>query len=283
MSSFRRRTALLTSVALAVVALCAVRQADAQCSTAGIAPISAGMKEANPLQAVLVASFSPPWDHPQLPQPRLWEPQAVARDSQGRVRFDRVIGKAHMETGPDAGSDIEMHSVIICDPEQRKIIQLDTANRAATVRPLKLPAVHSGATAIPFCRVPSSPKTSANMSIEELGHRTIEGFDAIGWRITSHVSVATPEATVQHIHETWCSEDLGAILLSVDGRSEDGPRLQIAMTQMERAEPDPSLFDIPPDYTVSDTLQPSRIVGSAAVQPPQPPQPSSPQIPPVTR
>jgi hypothetical protein len=96
------------------------------------------------------------------------------------------------------------------------------ANRAATVRPLKLPAVHSGATAIPFC-VPSSPKTSANMSIEELGHRTIEGFDAIGWRITSHVSVAeaTPEAMVQRIHETWCSENFGAILLSIDGRSEE--------------------------------------------------------------
>lgn len=102
------------------------------------------------------------------------------------------------------------------------------------------------------------------MSIEELGHRTIEGFDAIGWRITSQASVveATAEATMQRIHETWCSEELGAILLSVDGGAEDGPRLQIALTQIQRTEPDPSLFDIPPDYTVSDTLQP--------------PQPSSP-------
>lgn len=281
MSRFRPRRALLTSVALAVVAHCAGRQADAQCSTADIAPISAGMTEANPLQAVLVASFSPARD-PKLPKPRLWEPQVVARDSQRRVRFDRVIGKAHMETGPDAGSDIEMHSVIICDPQQRKLIVLDNANRAATVRPLKLLAVRSAATGMPFCHVPSSPKTSANMSIEELGHRTIEGFDAIGWRITSHVSVAeaTPEATTQHIQETWCSEDLGAILLSVEGGSEGGRKLQIAMTQIHRAEPDPSLFDIPPDYTVSDTLQPPRSVGSAAAQPPQP---GSPQIPHDTR
>jgi hypothetical protein len=281
MSSFRPRTALRASVALTAVLLCAVRQADAQCSTAGIAPISARMTEANPLQAVLVASFSPPRDR-KLPAPRLLEPRAVARDSQGRVRFDRVVGKAHRETGPDAGSDIEMHSVIICDPQQRKIIQLDNANRAATVRPLRLLAVHSGPSAIPFCRVPTSTKTSANMSIERLGHRTIEGFDAIGWRITSHVAVAeaTPEAMIERIHETWCSEDLGAILLSLDGGSEDGRKLQIAMTQIQRAEPDPSLFEIPPDDTVSDTLQPSRYVGSAAAQPPEP---SSPQIPLVTR
>lgn len=235
------------------------------------------MTVANPLQAVLVSSYSPSRD-PKLPPPRLGEPRAVARNSQGRVRLDRIVGKAHMETGPDAGSDIEMHTILICEPGQHRIIQLDNANRAATVRPLKLLAVRSGATAVPFCRVPSSPKTSANMSIEGLGHRTIEGFDAIGWRITSQASVAeaTAEATMQHIHETWCSEDLGAILLSVDGGAEDGPSLQIAMTQIQRTEPDPSLFDIPPDYTVSDTLQPPRFVGRAATQSPEPSSPPSP-------
>jgi hypothetical protein len=77
--------------------LCAVRQADAQRSTDAAGPISAGMTVANPLQAVLVSSYSPSRD-PKLPPPRLGEPRAVARNSQGRVRLDRIVGKPHMET-----------------------------------------------------------------------------------------------------------------------------------------------------------------------------------------
>lgn len=55
-----------------------------------------------------------------------------------------------METGPDAGSEIEIHSILICESGQHRIIQLDNADRAATIRPLKLLAVRSGATAIPL-------------------------------------------------------------------------------------------------------------------------------------
>jgi hypothetical protein len=264
MPSNRPRTMVFAAAALAAGALCSAWPVLAQCSTVGISPTSAGMTTSNPVQAVLVTSFLPPRD-PKLPQPLILKPQAFARDSQGRIRLDRIFGTVHMETGPDAGSDIEMHGITICDPVKNQVIQLNNVNRTATVRPLRLLAARSTATAAPFCRVPSSAKPSTDVTIVDLGHRTIEGFDAIGWRITRHVPLpnTTPDATLQRISETWCSEDLGAVVLSILSGSEDGPKTELAMTQIQRGEPDPSLFDIPPDYTVSETVQPSRFIGSA--------------------
>jgi hypothetical protein len=252
-------TRILILAALALTTLAAARSSHAQCAPMLVAPLSfaVGMTPDNPLRAVRTTTRTPPRD-PRLPIPLLLQPVVISRDSQGRVRFDRTGGELHMDTGPDAGSDVEDHSITICDPVKGALIQLDTANRIATLQNLTtLPVRGVITTPSPHCRVPSNPKNSPNEVVEDLGHRIIEGFDALGWRVTAQTPVpsSNPKSTFQRIRETWCSEDLDAVLLDVISGTESGPKEEIALTEIERIEPDPSLFQIPPDYTISDKVQ----------------------------
>ena len=54
--------------------------------------------------------------------------------------------------------------------------------------------------------------------------------------------------------ETWCSEELGAVILRVSGTEEKGDTLSTAMINIQRGEPDPLLFQIPPDYRVVERV-----------------------------
>jgi len=267
-------TRTLTLVALALVALVAARAASAQCgSPIAITSRDVSLTPGNPFQAVRTTTHTPPRD-PRLPTITLMNPEIVVRDSQGRVRFDRPAGEVHLETGPDAGADLRVHIIEICDPVQEEIIQLDNANRSAIIRHLvRLHAPASSSTPSVFCQIPESGRDSPNRAIEDLGHRSIEGFDAQGWRITTSVQMpnTSPPAKSQRIRELWCSEELGAVLLESASGSLDGPKQEAALTKIERTEPDPALFQIPSDYTVSDALQNPGFTGTGVAQPIQPP------------
>jgi hypothetical protein len=258
MPGLRPRMAL--SILLALAILTAPRPSRAQCNDVQFGPVAVSLASSNPFQAVLTTTRTPPprSQGQLLPEPGIQEPENIARDSQGRVRFDHVAGKFHMDSGPEAGADVETHIVIICDPVQGKLIQLNTANRTAIYRRLVMfRNPRTGAQPIGFCRVPPSSPGSP-MTAEELGHRSIEGYDAVGWRETIQFTMpdATPPATMQLIRDVWCSEDLGAVLVSIRRGKEDGSMTEADMSQIVRSEPDPSLFQIPPDYTVSEAIHP---------------------------
>lgn len=270
------RARVLFLAALTAISFCAAQPLHAQCASSFFHVASVGITPANPLQAVLTITRTPPRD-PNLPEPMLMKPQLIARDSEGRVRFDRTLNKVRIESGPDAGTDIEKQAVTICDPVKGEIIQLDNVDRSATTRHLVvLHAADSSSPPSPYCRVPPYPqmRSATDMQIEDLGHRDIEGYDAIGWRVTTHTRVpnSSPAATMQRITETWCSEELKAVLLEVLTGSENGPKEEVALTQIQRIEPNPSLFEIPSDYTVSESVQPPSARGSVVVPiPSQPP------------
>jgi hypothetical protein len=190
-----------------------------------------GVMPANPFQAVRTTTRTPPPD-PSLPASLLMKPEIVSRDSQGRVRVDRPLRELHTYTGPDAGSDLDARSVIICDPVRGEIVQLDNANHAATTHRFgTAPTAYSA-----YCRVPANPRDTSKMVIEELGHHSIEGYDALGWRTTTTpVPNSSPPATIQRISDVWCSEELQVVLLEVVG-APDGPKEEIALTKIERTE-----------------------------------------------
>jgi hypothetical protein len=267
-------TRILTVAGLTLATLGVARPSSAQCGGAiAIMSRDVSLAPGNPFQAERTTTHTPPRD-PRLPTIMLMNPEIVARDSQGRVRFDRPLGEVHVQTGPDAGADVRVHVIEICDPVQGEITQLDNANRSATIRHLvSLSAPPSSATSPVFCQVPANPKDPSNPAIEDLGHRSIEGFDAQGWRITTLVQMpnTSPPAKLQRIRELWCSEELGAVLLESASGSLDGPKQEAALTKIERIEPDPKLFEIPSDYTVSDAIQQPRLGGSGIAQPIQPP------------
>jgi hypothetical protein len=88
---------------------------------------------------------------------------------------------------------------------------------------------------------------------EKLGGKTIAGVYAEGTRVT----MITPEGAegndrpITTVNETWRSPELNIVLLSVSEDPRTGTRTT-EVTDLDRAEPDPSVFQAPEGYTVKD-------------------------------
>jgi len=273
MRNWLAQVLLLTS--LAVTCLSTAPPSRAQCATAiGIGTPVASMVPGNAFQAVRTTTMIRP-PHSQFSEPLPIPPETVARDSQGRVRSDRVGGDIQIYSGANAGTMVQQHLVTLCDPVLGEMIHFDTASRSGTLirMPLWSASRTRGSAPSTFCRMPRLPTNSLrNVDVEDLGHRVIEGFDAVGWRVTmqNRVANATPAATMQRITEDWCSEDLKAILLQDVTGPAGGSKQEIALTQIQRVEPDYSLFEIPSDYTITERVLRSRALSGSAgqLQPP---------------
>jgi hypothetical protein len=81
--------------------------------------------------------------------------------------------------------------------------------------------------------------------VEDLGTRVIEGLSVRGWRTTQPIG---PVAVITD--EAWWFEELDVYVLRIktDPMGETTDR----MINIRRAEPDPSLFEVPPDYQIVD-------------------------------
>jgi TonB family protein len=92
---------------------------------------------------------------------------------------------------------------------------------------------------------------NAETKNESLGTQAIEDVEAEGTRITQTIPAGSidNERPIEIIYERWFSQELQLDLLvkSVDPRSGEWTQQFISIN---RSDPDPSLFEIPPDYTV---------------------------------
>jgi hypothetical protein len=186
----------------------------------------------------------------------------MARDSQGRTRVDRNDGKYKVASGVGEGAEVEQHHIDICDPVAQQSITLDTLNKSATVH--KAAANNVGvhrAYIGGFCnhQIRVVPPNSAE-TVEDLGHRTIEGFDAVGTLQKHTVPNSFTNATgttvkqLTSTSEVWCSQELGAVLLRITGTVERGASHTATVSNIQRTNPDPALFQTPPDYRVVEKV-----------------------------
>src|SRR5712692_3322987 len=193
-------------------------------------------------------------------------PLAVARDSQGRVRADTSAGM-YQSKSPDAQqTEVERHIIWICDPISKNSIRLDTGDKTATIqrplpRPSRLPPRPVVDDQRSFCtRLFDSRKGPHYTRTEDLGHQIIEGFDAVGLRewpgSLRPTSAETPPAS--SYKDMWCSDQLGAVILQshVTATAKFGNKSDTLMQKIQRTEPNPSLFQIPSDYTILEREQP---------------------------
>jgi hypothetical protein len=89
--------------------------------------------------------------------------------------------------------------------------------------------------------------------IEDLGMKTINGVEARGRR-TTRVIPAGREGNDQPItvtFERWMAQDLGLVVMSVNDDPRNGTTT-MELTDLEKGEPDPALFQVPEGYTVKD-------------------------------
>lgn len=197
---------------------------------------------------------------------------SVARDGQGRVRREETLPGL----GPNGGD--APHLIFIDDPVAGVHWNLDPQTKTAFKMPflqIRMPAL---STSLPAPPPPVGPDKTffftsgtatadggiqivskstgaedANVSKTDLGTQTIESIAAQGTRVTRTIPAGSVgnDLPIVITTETWYSPVLKVLVMS---KSSD-PRMgdtTYTLTNIQRAEPPSSLFQVPEDYTVKD-------------------------------
>jgi hypothetical protein len=190
------------------------------------------------------------------------------RDSQGRTRTERTFPAP---PGASQGDASGPNLIEISDPVSGVRYTLEPRNHVArkmsvpTAPPPPPPPSSATSASSPgrFAAARVLPALSGAPSQdqsqhpqrtrESLGTETIEGVLAEGKRTT----VVYPTGAVGNdrpittVSETWTSPDLKVVVLSKNSDPRNGESTT-KLTNISRAEPDPSLFQIPSDYEIVD-------------------------------
>lgn len=102
---------------------------------------------------------------------------------------------------------------------------------------------------------------------EDLGARTIEGINALGTRSTTILPAAAfhAERDIELTFERWRSEELQLDLERIR-KDPRGGETTYRLTDINRSEPLPSLFEPPPDFQVEDVTGRDRVLRNAPWQ-----------------
>jgi len=192
----------------------------------------------------------------------------VARDSEGRTRREQS-----MPPFPGAQGDA-MKLVFINDPVAQVSYVLHSDHTADKMPLMKGPAAMSGGgpgvstmvtTAAALSTSVVSISLAPNMApakeaaampkptVESLGQKTVEGVQAEGKRTTSVIPAGSigNEQDINIVSESWYSSDLQTTISS----THTDPRMGTTtyrLTNIQRAEPSPDLFQVPSDYTLHE-------------------------------
>ena len=205
----------------------------------------------------------------------------IYRDSMGRTREERPPFR-----GPLEGHGIESKGMIIVeinDPVAhfRYVFSLtepvahrqELPTEKSRVAPPQFQTGHVAVASIVSDTEPSAapspavravvPSTAARRKVddptrpqfatEDLGTQIIEGIPAEGIRHTTTwpVGAIGNDRPVTNTNETWKSPDLKEIILNKSDDPRSGESTD-KLVNIDRSEPAPSLFEVPPGYTVKD-------------------------------
>ena len=178
----------------------------------------------------------------------------IYRDSQGRIR--------HEATLPAMGANITPPTLVtISDPVTGVSYSLDPFQKIAWKMPASPKFIDEQfAKTRTLALTKAGPNLVFNGTIngakpshEDLGVQEIQGVNAQGTRETTTIAAGEVgnERPITITSERWYSPDLKIELKTV--RSD--PRMgetSLTVTDLNREEPDPSLFQVPSDYTVQE-------------------------------
>jgi len=195
----------------------------------------------------------------------------TVRDSQGRTRQDAPLPPIGNMSPADAP-----HLVFIQDPVAQTSYTLNLTDKTANKGPAMMQGT-TGATGGFAMRIkgasgqvmagPLQPQLTISRTIfteepskvqtEDLGSQTMEGVQANGTRTTSTIPAGQigNDKPISIVTEVWNSPELKTIVYSKRSDPRMGDQT-FKLTNIVRAEPDPSLFAIPADFKVNDEPQP---------------------------
>jgi hypothetical protein len=173
------------------------------------------------------------------------EESKVYRDTQGRVRIEHT-----MHRSLSANGDTPRTAITIFDPVAGYSYMLDPTAMTAVKTPL--PPANS---ATPGRHQPHGKGPGANgaqIQKEDLGTQTVNGLLATGTRITETIAAGAMgnQQPLQIVRETWISTDL-KVPVSIKTSDPRFGNVTMQLTNIVRAEPDASLFQVPSSYTVT--------------------------------
>lgn len=203
---------------------------------------------------------------------------SVYRDGEGRTRREQSL----MSIGPYQPSIEPMKTILIHDPVAGVAYTLDPATKTARKNaPLRMESglvtsvrTPDGAVAggqvqkMIFMRTPNgevsdnavagaiklrTEKDRTDVKQESLGTQTVEGVSAEGSRttITLPAGQIGNERPIEIVEERWFSRELQTVIMTrrSDPRSGD---VVYRLTNIDRSEPDRSLFEVPAGYTIKE-------------------------------
>ena len=200
----------------------------------------------------------------------------IARDSMGRTRQDAPLPPA---IGNLAPADMP-HFVIITDPVAQVSYTLNVTDKTATKNPgfgrfATLSAVRAGAAV----QVADGPVVSIRAAgplppqavtiqkdlvpeegeeqTEDIGSKTLEGVVATGTRTTRTIPAGKigNDRPISIVTEVWTSPELKTVIYSKRSDPRVGDQT-FQLTNIVRAEPDPTLFTVPSDFKLQDAFGP---------------------------
>jgi hypothetical protein len=206
---------------------------------------------------------------------------AVYRDGEGRTRREQTL-KA---IGPFAASGEAIKSISINDPVAGVAYVLEPhSHMARKIQGFRIESGGAGAGGfrvnssgeggnVMFARTPNGEvqvraataeskireeKERTGFRKEDLGTQTVEGVSAVGTKTTITIPAGQigNERAIEIVDERWFSPDLQTMVMTRHSDPRSGESVY-RLTNINRAEPDHSLFEVPSDYTLRDE-QPMR-------------------------
>jgi hypothetical protein len=190
---------------------------------------------------------------------------SMARDSMGRTRQD-----APMPSTGNLSRANAPHMVFIRDPVAETSFTLNLTDKTAHKAPSRTelaappppPAAGARATGL-IALAPASqaqryavPRNLAYQGpekpqIEDLGTQTMEGVLVTGTRTTHMIPAGEVgnDKPLSIVNEVWTSPELKTVVYSKRSDPRTGDQT-VKLTNIVRAEPDPSLFAVPPDFKI---------------------------------
>jgi hypothetical protein len=179
------------------------------------------------------------------------------RDSQGRTRVERPTGSvAQTDSGTDGDVLITINDPvsgqhIVLNPERKIASVIKTRSGAASPQPAMDADMPE-----PFAlmglgmSIGAGRFTESSSNTVSLGQKTINGLTATGTRVVRTIpsGVLGNKQPITSTVEEWVSPDLG-VSVQVTATSSLGGQVSLNLQNVDRSEPDPSLFKVPAGYT----------------------------------
>jgi len=204
---------------------------------------------------------------------------AVYRDAEGRTRREQTL-KA---IGPFASAAESFKTISINDPVAGVAYVLEphshTARKIQGFRMEAGPGVGfkvspGGEGNFTFNRTPNGEmqlkrgiveakvreeKERMEFRNEDLGTQAVEGVNAVGTRTTVTIPAGQigNERAIEIVDERWFSPDLKTMVMTRHSDPRSG-EVVYRLTNINRTEPDHSLFEVPADYTLKEEQEPMR-------------------------